>query len=384
MRESVDVTFGELAVAEPLDAVERRRWLFANLPLDPVHRDWLRRRAWVRTVHGSTRIEGNTLSDLEVDRLLDGVGVKALPRKDSLEVLGTRSALELVDELAAGSDVELDQSVVREIHRRVLDGQSDLLTPGEYRRGENRVAGPDGDLIFATPPSGDVPELMRDFVGWLHGRPDLSPPIVAALAHLEFVAVHPFNDGNGRTARAISRFVLVRGGYALDGLVSLDAHLDMHRSDYFGAIRASIGRAYRPGYDATPFVVFFLEAYTRAADHVLARLRGLGEAQITVRRDVVEGTLPPLMLDALAYAFINRSLRAGEYQQLTGRTAPTTTRDLKAAVRLGYLVAEGTTRDRWYRLGPKLLDAPAPGEPLDPREDAPRAPASATFTEQLP
>ncbi len=369
----MDVTFDQSILTEALDAVERRRWLFSNLPLDPVHRDWLRRRTWVRTVHGSTRIEGNTLSDLEVDRLLDGIGIKALPRKDSLEVLGTRSALELVDELALRPDIELDQSVVREIHRRVMDGQSDLLTPGEYRRGENRVAGPDDEMIFTTPPSGDVPELMRDFVGWLGGRHELPSPILAALAHLEFVAIHPFNDGNGRTARAISRFFLVRGGFALDGLVSLDAHLDIHRSDYFAAIRASIGPAYRPGYDATPFLAFHLGAITGAADHVLTRLRGLGQVQIAVRRNVVEGRLPPPMLDALVYAFINRSLRAGEYQRLTGRTAPTTTRDLTTAVRLGYLIAEGTTRDRWYRLGPRLLDAPAPDEPTDPREDLPRA-----------
>ena len=373
MRECVEVHVDQAALTADLDGVERRCWLFSNLPLDPVHRDWLRQRAWVRTVHGSTRIEGNRLSDLDVDRLLDGIGSKALPRKDALEVLGTRSALELVDELAARSDVELDQSVVREIHRRVLDGQSDLLTPGEYRRGENRVAGADGEIIFTTPPSGDVPQLMRDFVAWLAGHPDVSSPILAALAHLEFVAIHPFNDGNGRTARAISRFLLVRGGHAFDGLVSLDAHLDIHRSDYFAAIRASIGRVYQPGYDATPFVVFFLSAITGAAEHVLARLRGLGEVQIAVRRDVVEGRLPPPVLDALVYAFINRSLRAGEYQKLTGRTAATTTRDLATAAELGYLIAEGATRDRWYRLGPRLLEAPAPGEPADPRQEVPRA-----------
>jgi len=69
----MDVIFDQPALVEALGEVERRCWLFSNLPLDPVHRDWLRRRAWVRTVHGSTRIEGNTLSDLEVDRLLDGV-----------------------------------------------------------------------------------------------------------------------------------------------------------------------------------------------------------------------------------------------------------------------------------------------------------------------
>jgi len=263
--------------------------------------------------------------------------------------------------------------VVREIHRRVLDGQSELLTPGEYRRGENRVAGSNGELIFATPPSGDVPELMRGFVSWLGAHAELPAPILAALAHLEFVAIHPFNDGNGRTARAISRFLLVRGGYALDGLVSLDAHLDIHRSEYFAAIRSSIGREYQSGYDATPFVRFLLGAITGAGDHVLTRLRGLGQVQIRVRRDVVDGNLPPPMLDALVYAFINRSLRAGEYQSITGRTAPTTTRDLTTAVGLGYLVAEGSTRDRWYRLGPKLLEAPSPDEPSDPRHDVPRA-----------
>jgi Fic family protein len=358
-----------LALAAAPEGLEPRRWLFASLPLDPTHRDWLRRRAWVRSVHGSTRIEGNTLSDLEVDRLLGGIGGKALPRKDVLEVLGTRSALAMVDELAARPEVELDQAVIREIHRRVLDGQSELLTPGEYRRGENRVAGADGQIIFFTPPSGDVPDLMRDFVAWIASHADAPPPVRAALAHLEFVAIHPFNDGNGRTARAISRLLLARGGVSFDGLVSLDASLDTRRTEYFGAIRASIGRAYRPGYDATPFVSFLLGAITDAADHVLARLRGLGEVLISVRRDVVDGTLPPALLDALAYAFINRSLRAGDYRKVTGRTAPSTTRDLAAAVKLGYLVAEGSTRDRWYRLGPRLLETPAPGEPSDPREE---------------
>jgi len=365
----MDLTYDPVALATALDAVERRRWLFDNLPVDPIHREWLRKRAWVRTVHGTTRIEGNTLSDLEVDRLLDGVGAKTLPRKDALEVLGTRSALELVDELAIGTDVGLDQAVIREIHRRVLDGQSDLLTPGEYRRGENRVIDGAGEIVFVTPPSGDVPALMRSLVDWISDRVGAPAPILAAVGHLEFVAIHPFNDGNGRTARAITRLLLARGGYGFHGLVSLDAYLDLRRGDYFAAIRASIGRAYEPGYDATPFVSAFLGAMVGAADHVLARLRGLGEVQIAVRRDVVEGRLPPALLDSLAYAFINRSLRASDHQELTGRSAPSTTRDLTAATRLGYLVAEGTTRDRWYRLGPRLVETSAPGEPADPRDE---------------
>jgi Fic family protein len=355
-----------------LDELERRRWLFENLPLDPVHRDWLRQRAWVRTVHGSTRIEGNTLSDLEVERLLEGEAGRSLPRKDALEVLGTRSALELADEIARDPKVIIDQTTIREIHRRVLDGQSPLLTPGEYRRGENRVGAPTGEIVFTTPPSGDVPELMRSLANWLADDHGIPAPIRSALAHLELVAIHPFNDGNGRTARILSRLLLSRGGYALDGLVSLDAWLDIMRSDYFAAIRSSIGRFYEPGYNATPFIAFFLGAIVGATDHVLARIRGMGEVQIRVRRDVIAGRLPPVMLDALVYAWISRSLRAADYRRLTGRTAPTTSRDLSAAARLGYLVPEGVSRDRWYRLGPRLLETPATGEPADPRETAPR------------
>lgn len=368
----MDIGLDQASLELSLAEVDRRRWLFSNLPIDPLHRDWLRQRAWVRTLHGTTRIEGNTLSDLEVGRLLDGVGVKALPRKDALEILGTRAALEMADEIAADPTVSVDQSVIRELHRRVLEGQNPLLTPGEYRRGENRVGGGDGEIIFTTPPSGDVPELMRDLVDWMAAHASLPAPILAALTHLEFVAIHPFNDGNGRTARALARLILVRGGYALDGLVSIDALLDIQRRDYFAAIRDSIGNQYHQPYDATRFAAYFLAAISAAADHVLARLRGLGEIQIRVRRDVVEGHLQPAMLDALAYAFINRSLRPADYARLSGRGPASATRDLAAAAKRDYLIAVGSTRDRWYRLGSKLLEAPAPGEPTDPRSSVPR------------
>ena len=219
-------------LAEPLDALNERRRLFRHLPVDPTHADWLRRRAWVRTIHGTTRIEGNTLSDIEVDELLSGSVGRNLPRREALEVLGTRQAVALVDELAPRSDVPLDEGLIREVHRRVLDGQSPLFTPGAYRKGENRVGGAAGEIVFTTPPSGDVPELMHALSEWLIGHASSeSPPVAAALAHLEFVAIHPFNDGNGRTARAISRLLLLRGDYGFDGLVSLDAYLDGDRSD---------------------------------------------------------------------------------------------------------------------------------------------------------
>lgn len=350
-------------LVQPLGVLEDRRRLFARLPIDPTHAEWLRHRAWVRTIHGTTRIEGNTLSDIEVDELLSGSAGRGLPRREALEILGTRQALDLVDELAPRTDLVLDEGLIREIHRRVLDGQSPLLTPGEYRRGENRVGGRDGEIVFTTPPSGDVPGLIRAYAGWLtEGAARESPAVAAALAHLELVAIHPFNDGNGRTARAISRLLLLRGDYGLDGLVSLDAYLDADRGDYFAAIRAAIGTSYDPPYDATPFVRYFVNSITRAADHVLDRLRALGEVMIAIRRDVVAATLPPAMLDGLAYAWVNRSIRPGNYQRVTGRSAASSSRDLASAVKAGYLIASGQTRARIFLLGERLLAVPAVGD----------------------
>jgi Fic family protein len=351
------------SLRQTLEILEQRRWLFRNLPLDPTHATWLRNRAWVRTIHGTTRIEGNTLSDVEVESLLAGAEARILPDKEAREIIGTREALALVDELAAKSDVALDELLIREIHRRVLWGQSPMLTPGEYRRGENRVIDDSGRTIFTTPPSGDVPALMRDLTRWIPSAPNRHHPlVVAALAHLELVAIHPFNDGNGRTARAISRFLFIRHAFALDGFVSLDAQLDLNRATYFGAIRKAIGRSYEPRYDATPFVAYFLASILKSADHVLARIRGLGEVMIAIRRAISEGALPASMIDGLAFAWVNRHLRASDYIRLSGRSAQSTTRDLARAVDGGWLIGSGERRGRVYLLGPRLLEIPAVGE----------------------
>lgn len=339
----------------PLDELGRRRWLFENLPVDPLHAEWFRHRAWIRTIHGTTKIEGNTLNDLEVEEALTESPAR-FSRKDALEVLGSRSALEFVDEIAPDGEILADEAVIREIHRRVLDDIDPMLTPGEYRRGENRVIDGAGRTIFTTPPSGDVPELMRELGRWLRHEADLdlAAPVRAALAHLEFVAIHPFNDGNGRTSRALVRLLLLRHGYAFGGLVSVDAYLDLHRTEYFAAIAKATKRQYRPGYDATPFVRFFIEAMTAASDHLLARLRGLGEVMIQLRREITQGSLPPAMLDGLAYAWINHSIRPADYIRMTGRPKQSASRDLATAQKAGFLEGTGESRRRRYVVGPRL------------------------------
>jgi Fic family protein len=277
-------------------------------------------------------------------------------QKDALEVVASRDALAFVDELASRPGLRIDEQAIREIHRRVLDGIDPMLRPGEYRRGENRVADAEGNLIFATPLSGDVPDLMHRFGRWLRGGADgRQPPVAAGLAHLELVGIHPFDDGNGRTARGLSRLLLVRGGYALGGLVSLDAYLDLQRREYFAAIRASLGRTYGRGYDATPFIRYFLAAITGAAEHVLARIKGVAEVLRALQQAAAAREITPAVIDGLVYAWINGSIRPADYRAIARRTGPSATRDLARAVAAGYLVPTGETRARRYAAGPTLL-----------------------------
>ena len=338
-----------------LDTLEERRRLFDHLPLDPEHAEWFRHRAWVRTIHGSTRIEGNSLNALEVEDVL--AGASGFQRKEALEIIGTREAIAFADSVATDPKIKLDERVLRHIHSLVLDDIDPMLTPGQYRGGPNAVGDAQGNVVFTTPPSGDVPGLMRAFGLWLReGCGDEPPPIAAALAHLEFVAIHPFYDGNGRTARALARLVLLRGGYALDGLVSLDAYLDHDRRAYFQAIRDANGVRYKPGYDATPFVTYFLSSIIGAADFVLSRTKGLALVLAQLRRDVTAGKLPARVQDGLVYAWINGSLRPSDYIRISGRTKQSASRDLASAVAADYLVPTGSTRTRRYRLGQRLIN----------------------------
>lgn len=349
----MDYRLDKQATTERLAQVEDLRWLLDNLGLDPRYRDWFRHRAWIRTIHGTTRIEGNSLNDLEVEEILEHL--PATRTKDALEVIATRAALAFVDELGTDPQLEVDERVIREIHKRVLDDIDPMLRPGQFRTGEGRVGDAEGNIIFSTAVSGDVPEAMHRLGTWLRGGAGGEHPVVAAaLAHLELVAIHPFYDGNGRTARALSHLLLVQQGYALDGLVSLDAYLDLQRREYFAAIRAGLGTSYRPGYDATPFVRYYIDAICGAAEHVLSRVKGTTELLRALRAAVAAQEIPAQLTDALVYAWINGSIRASDYQKIAARTGPSATRDLARAVQAGYLTATGETRARRYLAGPSL------------------------------
>ncbi len=160
----------------------------------------------VELTYTSNAIEGNTLTLRETAELIEhGITVGGKPLRDHLEAVDHYSAVLWMRELAA-STAALDEMTVRELHRRIV-ARSQPEIGGIYSAFPRRVAG--SPVVFPNPLK--IPDLMRDFGVWL-GFIDLTP-WMSFEAHFRLVAIHPFADGNGRTARLLMNLILLRGGY---------------------------------------------------------------------------------------------------------------------------------------------------------------------------
>jgi Fic family protein len=130
------------------------------------------------------------------------------------------------------------------------------ITMGEYRHGPVYIVNGLGQVIYEGPPAKKVPEMMDRFVEWINADDNRNPLIKAGIVHLYFVHVHPFDDGNGRTARALSNLVLTNLGFKFVNMLSLSSYFDYRRPSYYKAIQD----VREHGYDLTYFLIFYLEA----------------------------------------------------------------------------------------------------------------------------
>jgi Fic family protein len=162
----------------------------------------------IELTYTSNAIEGNTLTAVETTLVIEkGITVGGKPLKDHLEALDHYDAIRYVRELARESSL-LTESDVRNLHRLVMQRSAPEMA-GRYADLPRYVRTERGRHSF--PPPVDIPSLMGDFAAWIRTAPDT--PETAFTAHRRLVDIHPFNDGNGRTARLLMNLILLRGGY---------------------------------------------------------------------------------------------------------------------------------------------------------------------------
>lgn len=185
---------------------EMKAELDALRPLATRAIDALRTYYDIELTHTSTAIEGNTLTARETAEVIEhGITIGGKPLRDHLEVLDHQEALDWVRALA-GQDVRLSEMTITELHRRVvLRSRPDIA--GFYSAHPRRIVG--SAAIFPNPVK--LPMLMEEFGARLEAAD--SGPTTAFEAHYRLVAIHPFGDGNGRTARLLMNLLLLRAGY---------------------------------------------------------------------------------------------------------------------------------------------------------------------------
>ncbi len=162
----------------------------------------------IELTYTSNAIEGNTLSPVETTLVIEkGITVAGKPLKDHLEALDHYDAIRYVRELAR-ENTPLTESDVRNLHKLVVQRSTPEIA-GQYATLPRYVRTETDRHTFPTP--AEIPALMGDFAAWLGTAPNT--PDTAFTAHRRLVDIHPFNDGNGRTARLLMNLMLIRGGY---------------------------------------------------------------------------------------------------------------------------------------------------------------------------
>lgn len=248
------------AITKALMEVEACRQAITQLPLSVPMLESLRRTAKLLSTHFSTQIEGNMLSPSQVEQVLEGGGRFPGRERDEAEVKNYFKALEFVMEQSKKKE-SLTEEILRTIHGFVMTGRK---KPTEYRDGQNVIRnGRTGTMVYLPPEAKDVPALMKDLVLWINAeleRNEWPVPVIAGLAHYQFATIHPYYDGNGRTARLLTTLILHQGGYGLHGIYSLEEYYAQHLQGYYDALQVSPNHNYYDGRidaDVTPFIRYF-------------------------------------------------------------------------------------------------------------------------------
>jgi Fic family protein len=316
--------------------------------ISPERLSALRRVATIESIGSSTRIEGAKLSDQEVEQLLSGIEIRAFSSRDEEEVAGYAAVMEMIFE--SNSEITLTENHLKQLHRELLQYSSkDERHRGEYKTHNNHVEaiGPDGDsigIVFETASPFDTPRLMGELVQWANDSlesGELHKLIVIAIFVVVFLAIHPFQDGNGRLSRALTTLLLLRAGYEYVPYSSLESIIEQNKDSYYLALRRSQVTIRNEDPEWNHWLDFFLNALAQQK----ARLNKKIE-----RERLVLGDLPDLSVRVLELTRERGRITVAEAAKLTGANRNTIKDHLRALTRAGQLTRHGKGRGTWYGL----------------------------------
>jgi Fic family protein len=314
--------------------------------LAPERLNTLRRIATIESVGSSTRIEGSELSDDEVEKLLSGVKLTSFRARDQQEVTGYAGLMELV--FNSWQEIDLTENHIKQLHSVLLKhSDKDQRHLGEYKKFPNHVEAYDEigqslGVIFNTTIPFDTPTKMKVLIAWTNKELEVDAKhhvlLVIATFIVRFLAIHPFQDGNGRLSRAITSLLLLRAGYLYVPYCSLERIIEENKDNYYLALRRAQGTLDKDESSLNHWIDFFVSCLLQQK-RVLAR---------KIEAEQAVASLSPLSEKLLQIVKDHGRVTVREGVTLTGTNRNTVKDHLFRLVDSGHIVKKGRGRGVWY------------------------------------
>jgi Fic family protein len=303
----------------------------------------LKRNAFSLSSYSSTSIEGNPLPLSEVKKILEN---KPKDTRDSeKEVLNYNSALKKLSELIDDSKFVLDLKTILEIQKMATLGLIDKTQNGKLRTTQVYVKNPRlRKIIYMAPLAKDVEKLLEDLINFANSKQNkIDPLILAGIFHKQFVIIHPFSDGNGRTTRLISKLILANMGLNTFSLFSFENYYRQNIEKYFDNV-GILGHYYdeKDKVDFTSWLEYFTDGIIDELLRIKAELKMKGLSPKT--------QLKPYHQEIIKYIEKHGFITDKEYSKITNRAKPTRNLDFRKLISLGIIKKYGESRATYYKL----------------------------------
>jgi Fic family protein len=334
----------ELKLVAEIDEFKGKWQALSTLAPDQLQT--LRRVATIESIGSSTRIEGAKLSDREVEELLSGLQISHLHSRDEAEVAGYAECMEMV--FQSYTEIPITENHIKQLHQLLLKYVSkDARHRGDYKKLPNHVEafdhkGKSVGVVFETATPFDTPRLMADLVNWLQEETRdrlMHPLLTIAIFTVHFLAIHPFQDGNGRLSRILTTLLLLRAGYSYVPYASLEHIIEQSKESYYLSLRRTQQTIYTDNSTIMDWLSFFLRCLRRQIDVLERKIQD--EERLT--------ELAPLSKDLLQFARERGRLTVRDAVKLSGANRNTIKRHLRRLVSRGMLLQEGQGKGTWYR-----------------------------------
>jgi Fic family protein len=309
----------------------------------------LRKIATIESVGSSTRIEGARLSDRQVQALLANLETQSFTSRDEQEVAGYAEVMDSI--FASWESIPFSENYIKQFHKMLLKySPKDERHRGEYKKFSNSVQAFDVDgnslgIVFETTSPFDTPRQMTEIVNGTADRlisPVIHPLLSIGVFVVTFLAIHPFQDGNGRLSRILTTLLLLKAGYGYVPYSSLESIIEESKEGYYLALRQTQGTLNserQPNWE--PWLLFFLRVLQRQKNRLQTKLDN---------ERIMASTLPLLSVRILELAKEHGRVTTQSIELATGESRSTIKSRLKQLTVDRLLIRYGNGRSTWYGL----------------------------------